>query len=170
MCHSCIVTSSPAQECYVESKCVFWCHFKQCQDVRGPLASHYSTSYSIKRTSIHYQDFLLSQGWHDMTLVLTSPPWLTMKFIMVTTGIRQSASQTMTLVQQLPLVTGDKIPEEVNHWKYFTLLYTIIKLSPRISYDTIAFLRILMMDNATLSKVELAWEKILWREGLLRYL
>jgi len=25
----------------------------------------------------------------------------------------------MTLVQQLPLVIGDKIPEEVNHWKYF---------------------------------------------------
>jgi len=97
--------------------------------------------------------------------------------------IRQSAFQTMTLVQQLPLVIGDKIPEEVNHWKYLTLLIIITKFSPRISYGTIAFLRILieeklsifcrlyhrslslknrmlwpphqLMDNATLSKVEL---------------
>lgn len=45
----------------------------------------------------------------------------------------------MTLVQQLPLVIGDKIPEEV--------LITITKLSPRISYDTIAFLRILIEEK-----------------------
>ena len=39
----------------VESACTLRkpdTHFQQCQEVSGPLASHYSTSYGINKTSI----------------------------------------------------------------------------------------------------------------------
>ena len=55
ICRTCMITSQQAQECFVESACKLRnpaTHFEQCQEVCGPLSSHYSTSYGINRTSI----------------------------------------------------------------------------------------------------------------------
>jgi len=59
--------AAPTLGGYVESKCILRCsdtHFEQCQEVCGPLASHYSSAYAISRTSIleevlGFQDFVV---------------------------------------------------------------------------------------------------------------
>lgn len=56
--------------------------------------------------------------------------------------IRQSASQMMTLVCELPLIIGDKVKEDDKHWEAFLLLIRIcqIVISPRINPDMIEYL------------------------------
>ena len=63
--------------------------------------------------------------------------------------IRQSASQMMALSQQLPLLIGDKIPEDDCQWNSFLLLLKICNIanSPTFSPDTIAYFRILIEEK-----------------------
>lgn len=60
--------------------------------------------------------------------------------------IRQSASQMMSPSHNLPLVIGDKIPEDDRHWVSFLLLLRICQISnsPICSPDTICYLRVLI--------------------------
>ena len=62
--------------------------------------------------------------------------------------IRQSASQMITLITELPLLLGDRIPEDDN-WNSFLILLKICKiaLSPRCTPDTIAYLRVLIEEK-----------------------
>ena len=68
--------------------------------------------------------------------------------------IRQSASQMMSLCQQLPLLIGDKIPIDDCHWTSFLLLLKICSIvnSPTFSHDTIAYFRILIEEKLRLFK------------------
>lgn len=66
--------------------------------------------------------------------------------------IRQSASQMMTLSQELPLLIGDKIKVHDKNWDSFLLLLRIcsIAISPVITPDTVAYLRILIEEKLVL--------------------
>lgn len=63
--------------------------------------------------------------------------------------IRQSASQMITLITELPLLLGDRIPEDDENWNSFLILLKICKiaLSPRCTPDTIAYLRVLIEEK-----------------------
>ena len=54
-----------------------------------------------------------------------------------------------TLLRYLPLIIGNKIPENEPHWENFLVLVTIIDylLAPVISQDDIAFLRYLIEEH-----------------------
>lgn len=62
--------------------------------------------------------------------------------------LRQSASQMMTLCLELPLILGDKVPEDDNHWTLFLILIRIcsIALAPICSPDLIAYLRVIIEE------------------------
>ena len=79
------------------------------------------------------------------------------------TKIRQSASQMMSLSQQLPLIIGDKIPLDDSHWKSFLLLLRICQISnsPVCSKDTIAYLRVLIEEKLRIFKELYPHEKLL---------
>lgn len=66
--------------------------------------------------------------------------------------LRQSASQMMTLVRELPLIIGDKVNIDDKYWKAFLILLRIcqIVISPRISFDTIEYLRQLIEEKLVL--------------------
>lgn len=57
--------------------------------------------------------------------------------------IRQSASQMMTLIIELPMIIGDKIPLDDKQWKSLLLLIKICKiaLAPSCSKDMVCYLR-----------------------------
>lgn len=63
--------------------------------------------------------------------------------------IRQSASQMIALITELPLLIGDRIPEDDENWNSFLILLKICKiaLSPRCTPDTIAYLRVLIEEK-----------------------
>ena len=67
-------------------------------------------------------------------------------------SIRQSAAQTITFVRYLPLLLGDKIPEDDENWRLFLLLIKICKiaLSPVCTPDTIPYLRTLVEEKLLL--------------------
>ena len=77
--------------------------------------------------------------------------------------IRQSASQMMSLSQQLPLIIADKIPEDDSHWKSFLLLLRICQISnsPVCSKDTIVYLRVLIEEKLRTFKELYPHEKLL---------
>ena len=79
------------------------------------------------------------------------------------TKIRQSASQMMTLCQHLPLLIGDKVPQDDVHWNSFLLLLQICRIvnSPIISPDTIAYFRILIEEKLRVFKELYPYEKLL---------
>ena len=60
----------------------------------------------------------------------------------------------MTLCQQLPLLIGNKIPQDDIHWKSFILLLTICSIanSPIVMPDTIAYFRILIEEKLRMFK------------------
>ena len=68
--------------------------------------------------------------------------------------IRQSASQMMTLTREFPLLIGDRIPQTDTHWDSFLILLKIcnIAISPVCTYDTIAYLRVLIEEKLFLFK------------------
>ncbi len=63
--------------------------------------------------------------------------------------IRQSASQMMSLLFELPFIIGDKVPEDDAHWKGFLILLRIcqIAISPKIFADTTEYLRCLIEEK-----------------------
>ena len=63
--------------------------------------------------------------------------------------LRQSASQMLTLCQELPLLIGDKVEEGDEKWDSFLMLVKIcsIAISPSISYNTISYLRLLIEEK-----------------------
>ena len=65
--------------------------------------------------------------------------------------IRQSASQMMALCLNFPLIIGDKVPEGDKNWASFLLLLRIcsIAVSTTCTYDTIAYLRLLIEEKLT---------------------
>ena len=65
--------------------------------------------------------------------------------------LRQSASQMMSLVDALPFLIGDFIPYDDPNWKSFLILARIcqIIISPRVSSDTIEYLRYLIEEKLT---------------------
>ena len=69
-----------------------------------------------------------------------------------TAKIRQSASQMMTLITELPLLIGDRIPNDDIHWYSFLVLIKIcsIAVSPVCTHDTIAYLRVLIEEKLAL--------------------
>ena len=77
--------------------------------------------------------------------------------------IRQSASQMMTLSQHLPLLIGDRIPNDDIHWSSFLLLLKIccIANSPTFSPDTIQYFRILIEEKLLAFKELYPHEKLL---------
>ena len=77
--------------------------------------------------------------------------------------IRQSASQMMTLSQNLPLIIADKIPLDDPHWNSFFLLLRICNIanSPVCTPDTVAYLRILIQEKLEIFKTLYSNEKML---------
>ena len=77
--------------------------------------------------------------------------------------IRQSASQMMTLSQNLPLIIADKIPLDDPHWNSFLLLLRICNIanSPVCTPDTVAYLRILIQEKLEIFKTLYSNEKML---------
>ena len=67
-------------------------------------------------------------------------------------SMHQSAEQMMALVQHLPLIIGDKIPESDSAWQCFLLLCKIcaIALTPACNQDIIGYLRVLIEEKLTL--------------------
>lgn len=65
--------------------------------------------------------------------------------------IRQSASQMLALCFNFPLIIGDKVPEGDKNWLSFLLLLRIcsIAVSTTCTYDTIAYLRLLIEEKLT---------------------
>ena len=65
---------------------------------------------------------------------------------------RQSASQMMTLLRFLPLIIGDKVPCDDEHWNNFLLLVKIcgIAMSPVFTHDNAAYLSLLVEEKLTL--------------------
>ena len=57
----------------------------------------------------------------------------------------------MTLCLELPLIIGDKVPEDNNHWTLFLILIRIcsIALSPICSPDLIAYLRVIIFKSTS---------------------
>ena len=68
------------------------------------------------------------------------------------TKIRQSASQMRVLSTELPILIGDMVPCDDEHWQSFLVLLKIcrIAVSPVCSYDTIAYLRVLVEEKPKL--------------------
>lgn len=66
----------------------------------------------------------------------------------------QSAAQTITLVRNLPLLIGDKIPEDNKQWHSVLILIKIcqIALSPVHSHDTVPYLQVLVEEKLQLLK------------------
>ena len=66
----------------------------------------------------------------------------------------QSAAQTITLVRNLPILIGDKIPEDDKGWHSVLVLIKIcqIALSPVHSHDTVPYLRVLIEEKLQLLK------------------
>ena len=75
--------------------------------------------------------------WYDF--VVNKPTLIDPEVVKGNHKIRQCVSQMMTLVQELPLVVGDKIPEKITTGNVLLIAITKICLSPRISHHTIAF-------------------------------
>ena len=69
--------------------------------------------------------------------------------------IRQSASQMMTLIIELPIIVGDKVPLDDKRWKSLLLLIKICKiaLAPTCSKDMICYLRGLIEEKLALFKL-----------------
>ena len=61
--------------------------------------------------------------------------------------IRQSASQMITLVRELPFLIGDKIPDDKNWHSLILLKICKIVLLPRCTPDTTAYLRVLIEEK-----------------------
>ena len=63
--------------------------------------------------------------------------------------IRQSASQMMALSRHFPLLIGDIVPQDDEHWTFFLLLLRIcnIALSPVCTFDTIPYLTQLIEEK-----------------------
>ena len=76
--------------------------------------------------------------------------------------LRQSASQMMTLCRVLPLIVGDKVPADDEHWNIFLLLLKIcsIAVAPTCTHDVIAYLEVLIAEYLTTFR-ELYPEKML---------
>ena len=68
------------------------------------------------------------------------------------TKIRQSASQMISLSQFFPLLAGDLIPFEDEHFVSFLLLLRIctIALSPICTHDTVMYLRVLIEEKLSM--------------------
>ena len=66
-----------------------------------------------------------------------------------TSKIRQSACQMIALAYGLPLLVGDKVPLSDEKWESFLLLLKIcsIALSPVCTYDTVAYLHVLVEEK-----------------------
>ena len=67
-----------------------------------------------------------------------------------------SAAQTITLVRYLPLLIGDKIPEDNKHWHSILILIKIlcqIALSPVHSHDTVPYLQVLVEEKLVIKRV-----------------
>lgn len=82
--------------------------------------------------------------WYDF--VVNKPTLIDPEVVKGNHKIRQCVSQVMTLVQELPLVVGDKIPEKITIGNVLLIAITKICLSPRISH-TVAFLRSLIEEK-----------------------
>ena len=65
--------------------------------------------------------------------------------------LRSSASQMLLLVQILPLLIADKIPENEDHWGCFILLRQIfdLMLAPIVTENTCSSLKLLIRDHHT---------------------
>ena len=63
--------------------------------------------------------------------------------------IRQSAAQMMALAHNFPLLVGDKVPGEDEHWLSFLLLLKIcnLSLSPICNHDTIAYFKLAIEEK-----------------------
>ena len=63
--------------------------------------------------------------------------------------IKQSAGQMMSLIHALPFLVCDKIPRNEPYWDFFLVMIKIcsIAIAPTISYDTIAYLKILINEK-----------------------
>ena len=61
------------------------------------------------------------------------------------------ASECWTLSRFLPLLIGDLVPEDDNHWQLFLLLLKIVNfvMSPRSTHDIAAYTRDLIAEHHT---------------------
>lgn len=91
------------------------------------------------------------------------PALIDVRLITTPAKIRQSASQMMALTQELTLLIGDKVPEDDQNWHSFLVLLKIcnIAVSPVCTYDTIAYLRVLVEEKLYFFKQLYPTEKLL---------
>jgi len=68
------------------------------------------------------------------------------------TKLRQSASQMRILSAELPILIGDMVPCDDPHWQSFITLLKIcsIAVAPVCSFDTVAYLRVLVEEKLEL--------------------
>lgn len=68
--------------------------------------------------------------------------------------LRQNASQMWCLGRLLPVMLGERVPEENENWECFLLLLTIIDyiFAPNISKDTLPYIQELIKDHHEMFK------------------
>ncbi|XP_052003178.1 uncharacterized protein LOC127658113 [Xyrauchen texanus] len=71
------------------------------------------------------------------------------KINMQCNGLGLNASQTMCLLRNIPLIFGDVVPEDDNHWNLLLLLLDIVNIifSPNITEGMIVYLRYLITEH-----------------------
>lgn len=100
------------------------------------IESHYFTISELN-SRIERYDFLENR-----------PTLIDLKCIQnpIQTKLHQSASHMITLFQEFPLLIGDKVPRQDEHWQFLILLLKIcnIALAPSCTPDMILYLSVLI--------------------------
>ena len=91
---------------------------------------------------------------YDFREISDKPIEIDEKVLKSTGKIRQTAAQVWTLVTILPLLVGDLIPEDDDHYKCFCTLLKIssIATAREIHVDTVVYMRVLIEEHHVLFK------------------
>ena len=116
--------------------------------------------YEMKLLLVHCVDEkffsidLLNDRLSQFDFVSDKPSLLDKDFARNNSKFRQSASQMIALCFSLPLLVGDRIPEDDENWLSFLLLLRIceIALSPICTSDTIVYLKLLVEEKLSMFK------------------
>jgi hypothetical protein len=97
---------------------------------------------------------LLNDRLSRFDFISNRPSLLDKDFARNTSKFRQSASQMIALCFNLPLLVGDRVPENDEYWLSFLLLLRIceIAISPISTPDTVAYLKLLVEEKLMVFK------------------
>ena len=99
-------------------------------------------------TLAQYNDRVTSFDY-GYTELSSKPNELSPRCFLEQLKLRYSASEMLLLARVLPFIIGDKVPEDDEHYNCFLQLLKVLQivLSPTISDDVIAYLRVLIDDH-----------------------